>query len=299
MSDGKFDIPEQFASPAVPSLLTEDSVIQFKCYKGISCFNACCKNADVTLAPYDVYRLQKRLGLNSADFLKQHTVPFQIDADGVPGIKLRTDNDGACLFLDGENGCGVYEDRPTVCRYYPVALLNMREKDTYEAKQQYSLVKEDHCKGHEEAREITLRDYRKEQGVEDYDQYNRSWYELILKKKSGGPGVGKPNEMSLQLFFMASFNFDMFRKFVLSDNFKATYNLPEETYRQIAEDDLALIELGNRLMRQALFGEKTIPENTGAWEKRVETRKDIWEARAKAEVDARNTKLDQQMRDET
>nr|MDJ0741373.1 YkgJ family cysteine cluster protein [Gammaproteobacteria bacterium] len=104
MSDDKFDIPAQFASPAVPGVLTEDSTIQFTCHKGISCFNACCRHADVTLAPYDVLRLQKRLGMDSAGFLERHTVPFQLDADGVPGIKLRTDNDGACLFLDGDNG---------------------------------------------------------------------------------------------------------------------------------------------------------------------------------------------------
>ena len=110
MSDKKFDIPEQFDSPAVPTLLTEDSVIQFRCYKGISCFNACCRHADVTLAPYDVLRLQKRLGMSSEEFLKAHTVPFQLDADGVPGIKMRTDDEGACLFLDGENGCGVYAE---------------------------------------------------------------------------------------------------------------------------------------------------------------------------------------------
>ncbi len=299
MSDQKFDIPEQFASPAVPALLTEDSTIQFRCHKEISCFNACCKRADVTLAPYDVLRLQKRLGMSSEEFLGKHTVPFQLDADGTPAIKLRTDNDGACLFLDGENGCSVYEDRPTVCRYYPVALLNMREKDTYEAKQQYSLVKEAHCMGHEEPREITLRDYRKEQGVGEYDEFNKSWYELILKKKSGGPGVGKPNEMSLQLFFMASFNFDMLRRFVMSDNFKATYDLPAETYEEVAKDDIALMKLGNRLMRQALFGEKTIPEQSGAWEKRVEERKEVWEARAQAEIDVRNSKAEAQMRDET
>jgi Fe-S-cluster containining protein len=299
MSDEKFDIPDQFASPAVPQLLTEDSVIQFRCYKGISCFNACCKKADVTLAPYDVLRLQKRLGMNSEEFLSKHTVPFQLDADGVPGIKLRTDNDGACLLLDGDNGCSVYEDRPTVCRYYPVALLNIREKDTYESKQQYSLVSEAHCKGHEEPREIKLGDYRVEQGVGEYDEFNKSWYELILKKKSGGPGVGKPNEMSLQLFFMASFNFDMLRKFVQSENFQTTYDLPEETYAEVAEDDVALMKLGNRLMRQALFGEKTIPERSGAWEKRVEERKAIWEARAKAEVEARNVKAEDQMREDT
>jgi Fe-S-cluster containining protein len=295
----KFDIPGQFASPAVPELLTEDSTIQFRCYKGISCFNACCRHADVTLAPYDVFRLQKRLGMNSDEFLGKHTVPFQLDADGTPAIKLRTDDDGVCLFLDGENGCSVYEDRPTVCRYYPVALLNMREKDTYEARQQYSLVKEAHCKGHDEPREITLRDYRKEQGVEEYDEFNKSWYELILKKKSGGPGVGKPSEMSLQLFFMASFNFDMLRRFVLSDNFKTSYDLPDETYAEVAEDDIALMRLGNRLMRQALFGEKTIPERTGAWERRVRERKEVWEARAKAEVAARDAKIEEQMREDT
>ena len=253
----------------------------------------------MTLAPYDVIRLQKRLGMNSEEFLKAHTVPFQLDADGVPGIKMRTDDEGACLFLDGEKGCSVYGDRPTVCRYYPVALLNMREKDSYEAKRQFSLVKEAHCKGHEEPREITLRDYRKEQGVEEYDEFNQSWYELILKKKSGGPGVGKPNDMSLQLFFMASFNFDMLRRFVMSDNFKATYDLPEETYAEAADDDIALMKLGNKLMRQALFGEKAIPEKSGAWEKRVEERKEVWEARAKAEIEAKNAKTEEQMREDT
>ena len=295
----KFDIPEQFASPAVPELLTEDSTIRFRCYKGISCFNACCRRADVTLAPYDVLRLQKRLAMNSEAFLSEHTVPFQLDADGTPAVRLRTDDDGACLFLDGENGCSVYEDRPTVCRYYPLALLNLREKGTCEAKQRYSLVKEAHCEGHDDPREITLRDYRKEQGVEAYDEFNKGWYELILKKKSGGPGVGKPNEMSLQLFFMASFHFDMLRRFVLSDNFKATYDLPDETYAEVAQDDVALIKLGNRLMRQALFGEKTIPEKSGAWERRVAQRKEVWEARAKAEVAAREAKTEQQMREET
>ena len=158
---------------------------------------------------------------------------------------MRTDNDGACLLLDGDNGCGVYEDRPTVCRYYPVALLNMREKDTYEARQQYSLVQEDHRATKRRARSRSATTARS-RGVAEYDEFNRSWYELILKKKSGGLGVGKPNEMSLQLFFMASFNFDMLRRFVLSDNFKQSYNLPPETYAEVAEDDIALIKLGNR-----------------------------------------------------
>jgi Fe-S-cluster containining protein len=299
VSDEKFEIPEQFESPAIPALLAENGVLRFHCHKGISCFNACCRRADVTLAPYDVLRLQKRLDLDSAGFLQRHTVPFQLDADGVPGIKLRTDDDGACLFLDGENGCGVYEDRPTVCRYYPVALLNTHGKDSGGSEQRYSLIREEHCKGHEEPREIRLRDYREQIGVCRYDELNREWYELILKKRSGGPGVGRPNAMSLQLFFMASFNFDMLRKFVTSDSFKMTYDLPAETYAEVAADDIALISFGYRLLRQALFGEKTIPDQGGAWERRVAERRDIWEARARVEAEARDRQVEEQIRGAT
>ena len=290
---------EKTASPTIPEVLAPDSKFKFNCYKGISCFNACCKCADVTLAPYDVLRLKHRLGMASAEFLNAHTVPYAMDQDGVPGIKMRTDDEGVCLFLDTERGCTVYEDRPTVCRYYPVALLNMREKDAAEAKEQYSMIKEVHCKGHEADREITVADYRADQGCEEFDEQNREWYQLILKKKSGGPAVGAPSEMSKQLFFMASYNADMFRKFVSSDAFKASYDLPHEIYEEVGKDDLALLKLGYRLMRQVLFGEKTIPEQSGAWEKRVQERRGIWEARTNAEIKKRNKEVEKKMRKET
>ncbi len=297
MSDEQFDLP--FKSPNMPAMLTLDSKFKFSCHKGISCFNACCKRADVTLAPYDILRLKDRLGMTSAEFLNAHTVPFSMDQDKIPGLKMRTDDDGACLLLDGENGCSVYEDRPTVCRYYPIALLSMREKDASEATENYSMVHEEHCKGHDEDREITVGEYREEQGCEEFDVHNREWYQLILKKKSGGPGVGTPSEMSRQLFFMASYNTDMFRKFVFSDNFKASYDLSDELYTQMAEDDIALLELGYKLMRQALFGEKAIPEKSGAWEKRVNERKEVWEARTNAEIEQKNKEIEAKMREET
>ena len=301
MADVDIDIEESpFAgSPVIPEQFDEDHVIKFRCYKGIECFNACCRDIDITLTPYDILRLKQRLGITSTEFLAKYTYPFEFGKNSIAGVKMLPVEGGTeCRFMT-EEGCSVYQDRPTACRYYPVGLLSLRRADENFDRASYALVKEDHCKGHLEEREITIRDYRKEQGVEEYDEFNKAWYELILKKKSGGPGVGKPNEMSLQLFFMASFNFDMLRKFVLSDNFKATYDLPEETYAEVAEDDIALMKLGNRLMRQALFGEKTIPENTGAWEKRVEERKEIWEARAKAEIEARNNKTEKDMRQDT
>ncbi len=282
MSDEKFDIP--FKSDAIPEMSTEKTRIKFRCHKRISCFNACCKQADVTLAPYDVLRLKQRFGISSEKFLKQYTVPFQMDQDGVPGLKMRTDDNGTCLLLDGEKGCGVYEDRPTVCRYYPLALLSMREKGSSEAQENYSLIREPHCKGHDEDREISIMDYRKEQGCKEFDDRNRDWYRLILKKKSAGPGVGRPSEMSLQVFFMASYNLDMFRRFVLSDKFRATYKLRDTFYEAVEKEDLILLDFGQQFLRQVLFAERSVEVAEDAWEKRVKGREEVWEIRRQAEI---------------
>ena len=292
MSDDKPKLP--FESAVMPEALSPETEITFRCYKGISCFNACCRQADVTLAPYDIIRLKKRLGMTSAEFLKQYTVPFQMDRDGTPGVKLQTDETGTCLQLNGDAGCGVYEDRPTVCRYYPAALLSMRATGSATAEQNYSLVKEAHCKGHEEDRIISIADYREEQGCTEYDDLNREWYELILKKKSAGPAVGRPPQTSLNLFFMASYDIDNFRRFVLSEQFRKTYVLSHELLAEIEADDLALLRFGYRLLRQVLFAEHSIQEQAGVWDKRVNERQELWDARRQVEMARRQKEEDEQ-----
>ncbi len=291
MTDTKPDIP--FQSAVMPEALRAESRIQFRCHQGISCFNACCKQADVTLAPYDILRLKRRLGLTSTEFVRQYTVPFQMDGDGLPGVKLKTDETGACLQLAGDAGCGVYEDRPTVCRYYPLALLALRAKDSPTAEERYSLIKEGHCKGHEEPREISIDDYRAEQGCEAFDAVNREWYQLVLKKKSAGPAVGRPPQTSLQLFFMASYDIDTFRRFVLSENFRNTYSLPDDFYAEVELDDEALLRFSYRFLRQVLFGERTIQEIADAWDQRVAQRQEVWEARKQVEIERRQAAEDQ------
>ena len=189
--------------------------------------------------------------------------------------------------MNGDEGCGVYTDRPTVCRYYPVALLQIRQKEGVGSQQNYSMITEDHCKGHLEDRKITIGDYRTEQGVAEYDDHNAEWYQLILKKKSAGPSVGRPPMASLRLFFIASYDIDTFRRFVLSENFRNTYVLPEEFYAEVEKDDLELLRFAYRFLRQVLFGERSVEEVANAWEKRMEERKDLWAAQVEAEVQRR------------
>lgn len=276
-----FDLPHK--SPVEPIRLELNDSLKFRCHRGVSCWNECCSCADVTLTPYDIIRLKNNLGMDSTEFLASHTVPFQLDAHGVPGLKLRTDDNGACLFMK-EEGCSVYGNRPTACRYYPSGLLSMKSISESTDEQHYLLVKEDHCKGHEEDHFQTIAEFRKEQGVEEYDTLNHDWYRIILKKKSTGPTIGKPSEMSLQMFFMASYDIDRFRRFVMSDAFIKMYDITNEEYDELEKDDIELMKFGFRLMKQVFFGEMSIKEREGAWEKRVEERREILEYRRQAEI---------------
>ena len=256
-------------SPVVPQLVEGDKPIQFQCRKGIKCWNACCSNIDITLTPYDVLRLKNRLNMSSGDFLVKYTLPYELEPGGIAGIKLKPVEGGsACQFMQPE-GCGVYEDRPTACRYYPVALLSMRKQNEFTDHDAYALVKEDHCLGHFEPRSITLNDYRKEQGVEIYDELARGWRQLILKKKSAGPTIGKPTERSLQLFFMACYDLDRFRQFVEHPSFLDVYDLDDAAMAKILGSETELMQFGFQLIRQVMFGESSIPMKADALDRRL------------------------------
>ena len=252
---------------------------------------------------YDIPFLAVKIPAEKESFIQDNPITCEIKPS-VFNVDFHGETVAVCFIQVRLNGLDEYIYTATydltVDKQFSdcYALLNMRKKDSVAASEQYSIVSESHCKGHQEDRELTVSEYRKEQGCDLFDEHNREWYRLILKKKSGGPGVGAPSEMSKQLFFMASYNGDMFRKFVLSRNFRATYDLPHETYEKVAEDDIALLNLGYRLMRQVLFGERTISEQDGAWEKRVQERKDVWTARTNAEIGKRKEAFEQDMGEE-
>ncbi len=290
LSQIKDEVP--FESPVQPVQLNEDSEIQFNCHKGIACFNACCRDIDIQLLPYDILRLKRRLGLSSKEFVANYTLPFEMDSHGMPGLKMLTKpGSRACVFLT-EAGCSVYADRPAACRYYALGSLGMRKKGSDTVEDGYFLVKEPHCLGHNEPVKLTVRQYRKEQGVERYDEMNRAWRDIVLKKRSSGPTVGAPSERSLQLFDMCSYDMDSFREFIQADGFQGVFDLDEETKGQLLADEDELLQFAFRFLKQVLFGEVSIPLKPDAREKRLAKRKAMIEARRRAEVQGRQREDD-------
>ncbi|MFP4474533.1 MAG: YkgJ family cysteine cluster protein [Desulfatibacillaceae bacterium] len=236
-----------------PMQLTGESRFQFECGKDLSCFTQCCRGLDLVLTPYDIIRLKHRLGLDSEQFLAIYTQPrllLQTDLP-VPTLKLLDDEESSCPFVR-DDGCILYTDRPTACRYYPIGSATMRPQYADQSENWYFFVKEPHCKGFEVEKEWTVDEWRTDQDVVRYDEANAPWYDLVVRKRSIPHNV-KFNEKAKSMFFMASYNMDQFRRFVFESSFLNLFDLDKERIGKVREDDVALLHLGCDWIRGVMF----------------------------------------------
>ncbi len=245
-----------------PLKLTLDSKLKFRCHPGVRCFTACCGNIKIVLTPYDILILTQRLQMPAHEFLYTYTIPTYLEKTDMPGVMLKMrEDDNKCPFVTPD-GCTVYSDRPTACRYYPVGMADFREggskdadgnENVAEEEKFFFLVKEDYCKGHEEDKIWTVREWRADQGVDVRDEMNKKWLRLIMRRKSYGHQASL-SEQAKRMFFMASTDLAHFRRFIFESSFLDTYVLDQKTIDKIREDDVELMLFSFDYLANTLFG---------------------------------------------
>lgn len=253
------------SGPVDPVRLTRDDTFSFRCHKGVSCWNACCHGADVTLTPQDIITLARHFWVTPAKFVADYVVPAIHEGSGLPVAKLvmtGRKGEGPCVFMDDETGCMVYDDRPATCRYYPLGLGAVKMKGHDSREDMYFLVKETHCQGHAEELTQSVQTFRAEQGVEPYDLINERWIDILMKMASwrsmGGPMGQDVSKQTKQMFYMVSTDIDAFRRFVFETKFLEIYEIDADMIESIKTNDEALLQLGFDWLRNVMFNEETI-----------------------------------------
>ena len=94
----------------------------------LQCAN-CCKTTSPIFYQNDIERAAKALRMKPGEFVTKY---LRIDEDN--DYVLRS---APCPFLDGENYCSIYDDRPKACREYPhtdrkkvVQIMELTHKNT-------------------------------------------------------------------------------------------------------------------------------------------------------------------------
>ena len=288
MSDKDLNVKEKMLfgkeknpSNVQPLKLTMNSKIKFRCHPGVSCFTACCGSIKIVLTPYDILMLIRRLGIPAHEFLHKYTLPTYLEKTDMPGVMIKMrEEDDKCPFVTPD-GCTVYSDRPTACRYYPVGMADFHEggsrdadgnEVTAEEEKFFFLVKEEYCKGHEEDKEWTVGEWRADQGVDVRDEMNKEWLRLVMRRKSFGHQATL-SEQAKRMFFMASTDLSHFRRFIFESTFLETYELDPETIEKIKEDDVELMLFSFEYLANSLFGTQTLKMNEDKVKAKVEIMK--------------------------
>ncbi|HSW61702.1 MAG TPA: YkgJ family cysteine cluster protein [Dissulfurispiraceae bacterium] len=243
-----------------PVRLTAQSRFTFRCYKGIDCFTKCCNNIDIMLTPYDIIRMKKRLGISSGEFLNDYTYIEIEEKSAYPFVHLRMKEEPGmpCRFVSPD-GCIIYDDRPANCRYYAVGQASLRKQDDKDSppytEEFYFLIKEPHCLGHQEDRELTIAEWREEQGVDLFDDMNRGWKDLLFRRNIPG---AKLDDKKQKLFYMACYDVDRFRRFIIESGFLDLFVVAPTKLERMKTDDIEMMQFGCDYIKYTLGMEETL-----------------------------------------
>jgi len=211
--------------------INSDHLFNFKCHPDISCFNECCQNLQQVLLPYDIIRLKHHFQCNSSIFLEAYTTSYTGIESGLPIVELKTksQHDLHCIFVS-ENGCMVYPDRPSSCRYYPLGRFVTKSRETGKITESYTMIQEAHCKGHDSLCKQSINQWRKEQELEAFDKYNDLMIHLISAKNRAGLNTLSENQR--YLIYICCYDIDTFREF------SKTQKLMDQAYPHTIEGDI-------------------------------------------------------------
>ena len=243
--------------------ITPEGIFSFACHPRVSCFNKCCHEIDVILTPVDILKMKTALNIRSDEFLKKYTTLQTIKDTGIPLVKLlmRENSKGACIFLNESKGCSIYQNRPQVCRSYPLGLGAL---DPRHAKLQTEgqspdarfMIQEDMCMGHQEPKTWTLKKWMEDQGAFTMEELNKPWMEIVAKLKA--MKITDKQNHEINLFIMASYDLDTFWNFVFESSFLQRFVVDEITVENIKSTETELLKFGMEWLQYALFGEGSI-----------------------------------------
>jgi len=245
---------EETAPGSIQELLQpiENGVFRFACNPSVPCFTECCRDLRLLLTPYDILRVKTHLGITADAFIEEYGDVHFDEKRLLPMIHLKMDDNArrTCPFVSPE-GCGIYENRPSACRIYPVARASRFHRVHGALIENHYLLHEEHCRGFEEGREWTLEDWIVDQGLESYHEMNNLWMQIIA---DGNLRKHRPlSEKQQQMFFMVCYNLERFRDFVFGTRFLQLFDIPEIEEKAIRTDDIALLKLGFKWLNYSLL----------------------------------------------
>lgn len=203
------------------NIIGPDDTFEFGCKQ---CGNCCRTRADpIMLTGYDLFNIAKATNLTLIEAMVKYTECISGADSRLPVVILTERLDGSCKLLR-KGKCMIQQDKPLVCRLYPLGRL-------FDGKQ-YSYFTQDACKG--ESQKIKLKDWLEEFHIPDYDEASILWGKLVYGAALYMQKLLKENSEKVEAFqksclyaFYCSHDLDL----SIEENLKRSINYLKEQYK--------------------------------------------------------------------
>ena len=223
---------------------------RFACHPGVPCFNACCRDLDLLLNPYDVLRLRRNLNVTSQELFSRFVDALELPDTGFPVAALRmADSPGRpCPFVR-PSGCTVYEDRPAACRTYPLGRGTGLDEGG-DVIERWCLVREEHCRGFEERPEWTSATWVADQGVAEYAAVDDRYLVMVARVSRLGRRL---SEQQRRASGLALFQLDRFAELLRDGDLLERLSVPCNDRDAIVADERLTLNFALNWLERELF----------------------------------------------
>ena len=144
----------------------------------------CCRNwKGIFLAPYDLFRIAKYLGMKPSEVMQRYCTLEMDSGSMLPAAALSPEDEGgACPFLKG-NVCSIQPVKPDACALYPLGrVVEYTPKDDStgnKEKREFYCLQEVNCGTREEA--YTAEEWFADCGMNDGGAWFQEWVAALEK----------------------------------------------------------------------------------------------------------------------
>ena len=175
--------------------------------------SACCKGMgnSVVLDPYDVWRMEKGLGIPFAQMIGRLVMLSVVDGLILPSLNM--ESSGKCPFLNEEERCSIHAFRPGICRLFPLGRYYHDGGFSY-------VLMTGECKI-ENRSKVKIEKWLGEPNLKAYEQYVMQWKEILENARAQleeTPDLEEQKKISmnlLQTYYLSPFDTDFFAEFGL------------------------------------------------------------------------------------
>jgi hypothetical protein len=149
----------------------------------------------------------------------------------------------------------LYPDRPWACRIYPLQpeSTTLTEKA---GKAYYSVMDVPFCRGLFSDRSLSLSDWMEEQGIPVYHEMEALFKKIVTNERL--TKVKITNKKIQEMIFMACYDLDRFRRFVLESSFLERFEINPDEVEQIKTDDVALYRFALQWLEYGLLAQQVL-----------------------------------------